>query len=231
MRVGTQNVWVNLPDEKAAESVAAVLERRPHIVGLQEWGRSRRTLLKAFGKVVLFPSIRYRVGPPHKAAGYVFAYPLGGQPVGVDAAWGEVISVRRHRLSKKRPGVRATYGTELIVRTRDTRHPETVVVLNVHPVAHHDRPANKAAWREAVGSIEDWADSWHGFRRFVVGDVNKQGLKLHGLKSCWEGRKRRPTFRHRTIDEVYATERAIDVEVIDTPSDHHALIAYYEETP
>lgn len=227
--VATHNVKVDLDDTRAGNSVAAVLRYQPDIIGLQEWGRSRRSILRNLGRVVTFPRIRYHVGPPHKQTGYVFAYPLGGQPVGVRADVIEVVSVRRIKLSAKRPGVRPTFGTELVCQIRETN--ETVAVLNVHPVAHHDRPENKAAWVEAVESIEDWSDGWAGFRRFVVGDMNKQGHRVDGLVSCWSGRESEGTFRTRTIDEVYATRRADSVHVIHTPSDHDAVIAVYEEQP
>ena len=222
MRLASHNVWVNLDDTHAEHAVSKVLRYRPDIIGLQEWGRSRRTILRDLGRVTAFPRIRYHVGPPHKQAGYVFAYPIGGQPVGVNAAVLEIVAVRRRKLSAKRPGVRATYGTELIAQLRDTG--ETVAVLNVHPVAHHDRPQNKAAHTEAVESIREWAEEWAGFRRYVMGDMNARNVRIPGLRSCWDGRPAEGTFRGRAIDHIYGIHPFHTVRVVNTTSDHHAVV-------
>ena len=223
MRIATHNVWVNLDDTHAEHAVAKVLRYEPDIIGLQEWGRSRRSILRDLGRVTVFPKIRYHVGPPHKQVGYVFAYPLGGQPVGVNAAKVEIVAVRRRKLSEKRPGVRPTHGTELIAQLRETN--ETVAVLNVHPVAHHDRPENKAAHTEAVESIREWAEEWRQFRCYVVGDMNARNVKIPGLRSCWEGRPAEGTFRGRPIDHIYGPHPFGTVRTVNTTSDHHAVVA------
>lgn len=227
MRIASHNVLVNLPDHRAAASVEAVLAHKPHLFGLQEWGRSRRKILKSYGKVLLFPRVRFHLGPPHPYAGYVFVYPLGGQPVAVDASRFEVTVAKRRKLSGARDGVRPCYGTEVQVIPREGG--KTIAILNVHPVAHHDRPENLAAWEEAIESIREWAEEWAGFRRYVVGDFNKQRVDIPGLISCWAGREDEDTFRDRTIDHIYGPRGFASAFTVNTPSDHHAVLATEKE--
>lgn len=221
-RLASHNVKVDLPDPDAARAVRLVLQRSPDILGLQEWGRDRRSVLRKFGTVVMFPRLR-RLFANYPDAGYVFVYPLGGQPVGFDASRFEVLHVRRVKLSAKRPGVRPTYGTRVKFRKRGGK---TQAVLNVHPVAHHDRPQNALAHLEAVESIREWVESWHGFDRYVMGDMNSRHVALPPLVSCWDGRRDLPTGPHGgAIDHIYGPRGFESVEVIDTPSDHHAVVA------
>lgn len=228
MRIATANVLVRLGPDEASVALTKTLARRPTILGLQEWGRGRKGLLREVGRIFRLPTLRRKVGRSHPAAGWVFGYPLtGGQPVGVDAAQAELLSVRRVFLAAARRGVRPTWGTEALIRLRATG--ELVVVLNTHLIAHHDRPANKAAWEEGVASINRWHASWPGHRCYVVGDMNRQRLQLEGLVSCWVGNKRESTFRHRVIDEVYGPAQADHADAIDTPSDHDSVIATYSE--
>lgn len=223
LRLASHNVKVDLDDTHAGNSVARVLRTRPDIIGLQEWGRSRRSVLRNLGRVTMFPNLRYHVGPPHQQSGYVFAYPLGGQPIGVNAEKVEIVSVRRIKLSSKRPGVRPTFGTELVCQIRETN--ETVAVLNVHPVAHHDRPDNKAAHAEAVENIQRWAESWGGFRHYVMGDMNSSRVTIPGLRSCWDGNPAGGTFRGRAIDHIYGRDGFAHAFTVNTRSDHHAVVA------
>lgn len=229
MRLATHNVKVDLPDPRAAAAVRVVLQRNPDVLGLVEWGRSRRSVLAKFGTVVVFPRLR-TLWLAYPDAGYVFCYPIGGQPVGVDASRQEVLAVKRRRLSGKRPGVRPTFGTELHFRSRSDG--KMRAVLNVHPVAHHDRPANAEAHAEAVKSIREWVEEWHGYDRYVLGDMNARAVDLPPLKSCWDGRRDQPTGPHGgAIDHIYGPDGFASVEVIDTPSDHHAVIADTKEKP
>lgn len=227
--VATANVLGRLSEQRAREALAATLTHQPTIVGLQEWSRKRKPLLREAGRVRRFPKLRNR---PNAQSGYEWAYPLGGgQPVGVDAAWGHIVAVRSLLLARARDGVRATKGTEALVIEHATGRLHAV--LNIHLVAHHHRPANLRAWREGVATVEAWAESWHGLPRWVLGDVNKHDLDLSPLVSCWAGNRLRPTFANRAIDGVWSDKRATSVTVINTPSDHHSVVAQYanEETP
>lgn len=219
-RIASHNVYEGLSDSDAGRSVRAVLQKHPDIIGLQEWGRDRRSVLKKFGTVVTFPRLRH-LWSRYPDAGYVFVYPLGGQPVGVDAAVFEVVIVRRVLLSSRRKGVRAAYGTEVVLRPRAGGRP--VAVLNLHLLAHHDIPANHAAWLEGVKSVAEWVESCAGHDCYVMGDFNHEAVKLDGLRSCCDV-KPVATFRGRAIDHIYGRRPLSLVAVINTPSDHDALV-------
>jgi hypothetical protein len=226
--VATANVLKTLGQDDAARSLNAVMIHRPQMVGLQEWDKSRRPLLALRGRVFRLPRLRKRLGRKAPTSGYVFGYPLGGAPpVGVDAEWGELLAVRTITLAKGR-GVRATKACEALIRERATG--ALHVVLNLHLLAHHDRPAYAAAWRQGRAAAIEWAESWHGFNRWVMGDTNKHLMALPPLVSCWHGNKVDPTFGPRTIDNIYADRHATHVHAIETPSDHNAVVADYKET-
>lgn len=218
---------VDLTDEAAGRTIAEVIARRPAIAGFQETGRSRREVLGRFGQVVVFPRLA-QVWRKPPTVGNIFVYPLGGQPVMVDAAKLVLVSVRQVQLSQRRPGVRPTYGTELVATRR--RDGETVAVLNVHPVAHLERPENKAAHVEAIDNVVDWADDWDRYRRYVLGDFNQQHVEIPDLVSCWDGRRDQATGPGGgTPDHIFGPNGFEDVEVINTDSDHHAVVADEKE--
>lgn len=226
MRLASHNIKVDLPDHSAAAAVRLVLQRNPDVIGLQEWGRSRRSVLAKFGTVVIFPRLR-RLWSRYPDAGYVFCYPLGGQPIGVDASRWEVLTVRRILLSAKRPGVRAAYGTELTARPRDGG--KTIPVLNLHLLAHLDREQNHDAWLDGIAAVRQWVDSWTGFDRYVMGDFNHAAVPLDGLRSCCSD-KPVPTFKGRPIDHIYGP-RGLTAETVHTSSDHNALVVDEQEKP
>jgi hypothetical protein len=229
MRLVTANVWKELSDDSAKKALGLVLAKRPQIVALQEWGRGREQILRDAGVFTRLPRTfrRLRVWPPSE--GYAFAAPLGGgPPVGVDAEWGEIIAVRTLLLAPKRLADRATHGVEAIIRERATGrvHP----VLNIHLLAHHDDPAHLRGWNEARHKVEEWAESWTGYPRWVIGDVNKHLLDIPPLKSCWDRQQPQPTFgKHRTIDAIYGNVRSVSVDAFRIGSDHRAVVADYED--
>lgn len=230
-RLGTHNVLVSLSDDDASSCVETMLKRRPFILGLQEVGRSRRKVLERHARRVRFLVGRRRRARAHPREGYVYAYPpRGGQPLVVDAARGQLVKVRRVKLSRRRRGVRATYGTAGWIRRRGGR---MVRVLNVHPVAHRDRPANAAAAAESKRRIEAWVASCEG-DVYVMGDMNEKLMRLAGMPSCWVGDEDPPGTGPggHTIDHVYGADEAEWAEVVHTKSDHNGVIAGYpEETP
>lgn len=226
VKIGTHNVKVSLADKAAAQALAIALATGLVILGLQEWGRGRRRRLAEHATQVRFTALRRRL-KDHPVTGFAFAYPrFGGQPVVVDATWGRILSARAVKLSRRRRGVRATYGTEVLILELATGR--LWAVLNVHPVAHHDRPANKAAHTEAIQRMEDWVESWHGHARVVLGDMNKRLMRLGQLHSCWEDRPGAGTGPGgSTIDHVYADKAATQAVAIRTPSDHKLVVATY----
>lgn len=224
MRLATLNVLVKLTDALALIAVETVLEWQPHIVGLQEVGRSRRSALKRLGPVITFPNLRrvLRRRPPMK--GWVTVYPLGGQPIVYDAARLSLVSVRRIVLALGRNGVRATYATECVFRDRVTG--ATVPVLNTHLVAHLHRDRNADANTAALITINEWCKAWDGYPAYVLGDFNKRQVSIRGMVESRRGRRTDlPTFKGRPIDKIFGRRRFVDARVVDTPSDHSALIA------
>jgi hypothetical protein len=230
VRVATANVKVTLSPTLAGECLDEVLATAPQIVGLQEWSEARRSTLRKRGRVVRLPRLARLARRGTPTEGYVFGYPLtGGQPVGVDAAWGEILTLRAVELASRAPGIRATLGTEALIRERETGR--TFPVLSTHLMAHHDRPANRDAWQEGRTKARKWAQAWleQGYSPFVLGDMNKHLMDLPPLVSCWDGNPRKATFGARTIDVIFGAAAAASVKTIQTASDHKAVVAEYDD--
>ena len=200
----TANVLVDLDQRATARVLARVLSPRPALVGLQEWGADRTNLLDAHDD-------------------YDWCRP-GAMPVGIRRSVGKVVGSERIILARSRRGVRTTYATEARIREHNGREH---VVLNLHLVAHHDRPANLAAWQEGRRAVESWVRQQRDAQPWVMGDVNKHDLDFKGLVSCWHTNRLLPTFGPRTIDGIWTTQRADDADTIETASDHRAVLARY----
>lgn len=230
MRLATHNVKITLDDTDAAACLNAVLAYEPDVIGLVEWGRARRKILAATGTVVAAPRLR-ALFRKHPADGLVWVYPIGGQPVGVRADKYEVLTVRRLVIAPEANGVRQTDATEVVLRDRRTG--KRKAILNTHPVAHHNRRANLRSWRRSMQSIDDWADSWTGYDRYVMGDLNKETVRIEGLTSCRVGNGELPTFDSRDrdgdpdrgIDHIFGPRKFADATTVKTESDHRALVA------
>lgn len=222
MRLITHNILVSLNDTDAASCVQTCLDYDPDIIGLVEVGRGRRNVLAKFGTVIAAPKLRrlFRKAPTD---GIVWVYPLGGQPIGVRADKFEVLTVRRLVIAPAAEGVRQTDATEVTLRPRAGGR--TIAILNTHPVAHHSRRRNLIAWRRAMVSIDNWADAWSGFPRYVMGDLNKEHVTIDGLVSCRKGNGDLPTFRGRPIDHIFGPRPFADAVTVATKSDHRALVA------
>ena len=205
----TANVLVDLGREATERVLARVLSPRPALVGLQEWGADRDDLLDAHGD-------------------YDWCRP-GAMPVGIRRDIGRITGSDRITLARSRDGVRTTYATEARIREHNGREH---AVLNLHLVAHHDRPAYLDAWEEGRRTVEAWVRrQQRGVQPWVLGDVNKHDLDFKGLVSCWHTNRLKPTFGPRTIDGIWTTVRADDADTIDTASDHHAVLARYRSIP
>ena len=228
MKVATANVKETLDATKAGAALDAVLATKPQIVGLQEWRKGRASVLASRGQVYRLPRLRKRLGRKPATSGYVFGYPLGGgPPVGVDAAWGELLTVRTIRLAPGSKKVRPTLATEAIIREHATGLLH--IVLNFHLLAHHDRAAYLAGWKIGRAKAIQWVDSWAGFTRWVFGDTNDHLMGLPPLTSCWQGNPLEPTLGRRTIDNIYGERKAASAHAFNTPSDHDAVVADYPE--
>lgn len=228
-RVATVNVKVGLGVDRSEECLERMLAALPHVLGLVEWGRRRRRILTKYAAGFRFPRLRRRLGFTHPTTGYVYVYPLlGGIPALVDAAYAEVLACRRVPSSSKQGRrVAGRSATELLIRRRSDGRLIPLRLVHLH--AHHDDPAHRAAWLEGLASAEEWAESWRGYARYVLGDINKRLLELDGLVSCWAGRKALPTGPHGgTIDHVYGPTEAEKLELVRVPSDHPlGVVAVY----
>lgn len=204
-RVITANIKQDLPLDRARASLAAVMNRKPDLVALQEWHH------------------------PDLLAAYDAEYEWTEQPImpiGIRRCVGGFRSTRLIRMSKEMPGVRATYGLDAEIREHATgkRH----AVLNVHPVAHLDRPRNHEAWRQSRARIDVWiGDNRAQHHRWVLGDMNMHNVQMPPLISCWKGRSLQATIGRRTIDGVWSEFRARWVRLRRTFSDHKAVEANY----
>lgn len=211
MRLVTANVLKTLPPPKAAAALNAALNKKPHIIALQEWGSSRNRLLRE-------AEFKHH---------YSFVTPVnGGPPLGILDSWGEWLTVRNLPLAPKGKAARATRGVEGIARARGSGRIH--VVLNIHLLAHHDDPAHLRAWREGRQSVIEWAKAWGAYNRYVLGDGNKHLMDLPPLDSCWEGHRAQPTGPHGgTIDAIWTNRRSDFVDAFPIGSDHKAVVADY----
>lgn len=241
--VASANVLCTLGADAARESLRAVLDQRPDLVGLQEWTASRRRLLGETGPVrTVWPGRRVR-GGSIDGAGYLWLAPAaGGCPVGLLAerfalveGWTRVLGGvgRSDRAARPVPLLPPRVAT--VVVARDRLLDRTVALVDYHLTPgvqargryRDDRPLLVARHREEVRRLGRLVEELlaAGHATYAVGDSNLHGLRLPGLTSAWEGREDGPgTFGHRQIDDVHGPSRAVEVTLLETPSDHRALL-------
>ena len=225
--MATANVHYRLPDDPARRALVGVLALEPDLVGLQEWGFTRRRILRQVG------------------SGYRWWAPLlGGCPVGARADRFELTSRRlavlsragrdgraehRFRLRRARLATVATY------RDRQGDRPVTVVAYHLTPGVQalgryrEDRPRLVARHREEVRRLQDLVDGLlaRGHVVHALGDSNFDGLRLRGLTSAWEGRDDEPGTlgpRRKVDDVLSAPGHASAVTRLTNDSDHQAVI-------
>ena len=225
--VATANVHWRLPAEQSRRALDGVLALEPDLVGLQEWGFSRRRILR-------------QVGSAHRW----WAPPLGGCPVGARADRFELTGRRVAVLSppgrdgraghRFRPR-RARLATVATYRDRRGDRPVTVVCFHLTPGVQalgeyrEDRPRPVARHREEVRRLQELVDALltRGHAVHALGDSNFDGLRLRGLTSAWEGRDGEPGTLgpHRKVDDVHsAPGRAVSVTRLTSDSDHQAVV-------
>ena len=211
--VATANVLDTLAPADAAAALAQVLAHRPDVVGLQEWGRARRALLRVDddytwvspaygGNAVGVRSDRYRV------LGWRLA-PLGGV-------------ARADRGARPVPVLPPRVATT--VRLHDRRLDHDVTVIDYHLVPgvqsrgayRHDRPLLTARHRSEVRRLGALVrrELATGAVVHALGDSNFDGLELPGLVSAWEGRRDDPAGTlgsSRKIDDVHGPGPATEV--------------------
>jgi hypothetical protein len=243
--VATANILYTLGRDDARAALAEVLALEPDLVGLQEWRPSRTSLLRETGRVALVPG--GVVAPGRRTGGsgpYVWSLGvLGGCAVGARADRFELLSARAVLLSA--PGRADREDRFLGIEPprlaavgvyRDRSRDRTVALVGYHLVsgvqAHGryraDRPRLVERHRSEVRRLGRLVARLlaAGHEVHAVGDSNFDGLRLPGLTSAWEGREDAPgtlgPVRH--VDDVHGPGPARTVTLVDTASDHRAVV-------
>lgn len=224
--VATANVLRDLRSADARAALDGILEHRPDLIGLQEWGPKR-----------------WRVLREHRDYRWRTAL-LGGCTVGVRRERYDVLGF--HRLLLSRPGFAdkpdRPFGLEpprlaTLARLHDRVTGRTVVFVDYHLVPgvqwegefRTDRPRLVARHRAEARRLEVLIarEQAQGQVVVAVGDSNFSGLRLAGLTSAWDGYADLPATLDdgRTVDDVFGPGRPVDVQLLHNPSDHRAVIA------
>jgi hypothetical protein len=223
--VATANVLDTLSREEARSAVRTVVAARPDLVGLQEWGWSRRTLL---------PRGDYAwVAPPY-----------GGNPVGARRDRFDLLGYRLRALAwvarsdrhaRAVPVLPPRTATVAVLRDRLVDRTVSVVCFHLVPGVQSrgayrgDRPLLVTRHATEVRRLRALVAEQlaAGHVTFAVGDSNFHGLRLTGLTSAWEGRENAPGTlgSTRRVDDVFGPGPASAVTLLSTASDHRAVLA------
>lgn len=225
--VASANVLCDLDLGPAERALELVLDRRPDLVGLQEWGlRRRRSLTRT-------------------APGYIWCpAPYGGCVAGARADRYELRGWRLRMLgSFARCETSARSFPLLPPRCANvSRWHDRLLGTDLSLVVYHlvpgtqsrgryrdDRPLLVSRHRAEVARLEAivGAELARTDQVYAVGDSNFDGLRLTGLTSAWEGREREPRgtlSSTRKIDDVFGPGRAGSVDLVANPSDHQAVV-------
>lgn len=241
---------------QAADGLDKVLNHpttRVDLVGLQEWaGGPRNAILRRRGTLTRIPALRRwlpLVKPARAADGWTWVRPaLGGPTVGAKASRYVPRFVRSRTLApagrlERVPGFRALLGASKVTVAGFTDLADggrLVVLIDGHLTRHVEKgghyrrglPRTVARHKREVAQLER-VIAYHearGRRVFVTIDGNYDGLDLEGLVPCWLGHPKAETggtLGARRPDVIYADDHATEVDVIETISDHDALVATY----
>lgn len=247
-RVVSVNAYVVLSDAQAEHLLERVLrELAPGLAGIQEWDGPTPDLHTA-GRVSVDVDdlLRKATARSHRR----FVRPAGGGgPQVYDASrydlqdcYAEVLVAAGY--VGRLPGRKSTLPASIasVGLYVDELLDENVALVNVHLTAEVQKgkgyrtdPAHWArvlrhrrerrALRRLVARLRR-----KGYRVYVTGDTNYDGMPLPPLVSCWTEHARAEaagTLGTRTPDYVYGPEAAGRVRVLPTKSDHHAVLATY----
>ena len=244
-RVASANVLRDLRGGDARRALQDVLAQGPDLVGLQEWHPSRLRLLAESGSVGVPPAPLLG----RQRDGYRWTLPLlGGCVVGARTDRFSLLDAetvvlsgfgradrpdRRLRLEPPRLATAATYADRVLGRT------VSLVCFHLAPGVQargryrEDRPLLVARHRQEVGRLQALVDERLSLGHVVhaVGDSNFDGLRLAGLTSSWEGRPDAPGTLgpRRRVDDVHGPGPAGSVVLLDSASDHRAVVADRED--
>jgi endonuclease/exonuclease/phosphatase family metal-dependent hydrolase len=223
--VATANVLCSLGRPDAAAALRGVLDLAPDIVGLQEWGPSRRRLLddpryawtrQVYGDCVVGARLdRYDlVGWRSRALGWFARSDRGARPVPVLPPRVATVAVLHDRRLDRRVAVVCYHlvpGVQSHGRYRDDRP-----LLVARHRSEVRRLGRLVAERLALGDVVH-----------AMGDSNLDGLRLPGLMSAWEGREDDPRGTlgsSRKIDDVLGPGPATALTLLRSASDHAAVV-------
>jgi hypothetical protein len=225
--VATANILDRLDRDRAAEALASVLEHACDVVGLQEWGLTRRRILRVHdaytwvaplygGNAVGFRRDRFvLLGHRLRLVGNVGLADRGVRPIRIlpprattlvrllDRATGSVTSVIDYHLV---PGA----------QSRGTYRADRPLLVRRH-LSETRRLAALVTRRLADGDTV-----------IALGDSNFDGFEIPGLVSAWAGRRDDPAGTlgsSRKVDDVFGTVAASAVSLVRTASDHAAVLA------
>lgn len=244
-RTVTANVLFRLRRADALASLNQILAEEPDLVGLQEWYVSRTDLLLRTGDVTLTPSLGL-LRLPTRRSGYHWVTTIGaGCAVGARAERFDLVQGRSVLLSGLGRAERDDYAFNAeppriaaVGVYRDRYVDRTVAIISYHFVAgtqagghyREDRPLLVARHRAEVRRVEELIGEYQraGYTVYAVGDANVHLLPLAGLTSSWTGREDEPGTigdELRKIDDVHGPGPATSVRLIQTRSDHRAVLA------
>lgn len=255
--VATANVLETLTSTEATAALDGVLAARPDLVGLQEWYPSRARLLLPSGSLGTVPDLGVRVPGSRlrgtsAGAAYRWNAPLvGGCVLGARADRYELISCRPWLLSLPGLADRRARGVSLepgrvatVALYRDLHLARTVCLVGYHLVSgvqaggryRDDRPLLVARHQREGGRLRTLVDRMlrEGLIVHAVGDSNLDGFTLPGLTSAWTGHPPQPgqpagTLGRRRVDDVLGPGPASSVQLLESASDHRALVVRRED--
>lgn len=243
--VATANVRFDLQPDQAGLALDVVLDQGPDLVGLQEWAIARAGGLLRHGRVGPVPgvaSLGWGRSGPGTVGEYHWNVPLVGGCV-VGARLERYTPLRARPVLLSLPG-RADRGQGQVVEPgrvatlatyADRVTGRTVTVVSYHLVSgiqrrgrlREDRPVlvarhahESAVLRRLVRRLLR-----RGHYVVAVGDSNLDGFTLPGLTSAWAAYDgTAASHGSRRIDDVFGCGTAESVTVVETPSDHRAVV-------
>lgn len=217
-------------DVKAARRcLAAVVAQRPDVVLLQEWALKRASALVSLGPTSVVPT---NLGPVGHGDYRWFAPVTGGCAVGVRVVRFDAPTARLVPLSlpgwsegqRVQPGRTAV---EVCTRDRTSGRQTTVVSYHLVPGAQRgadydpSRPHQAQRHRSERARLQRRIDRAldGGDQVFAGGDSNYLGFVLDGLTAANQ--------ESASIDDVFATIPAQKITLLETESDHRAVVVDY----
>jgi hypothetical protein len=237
VRVGTANLPARkMTDDELSVGISDVLAERPRYLALQEVGPDRNNVLRAVAAEYGYRMVRGK----------------GGPPILYDAHGTEVIRDRTLTLSRASfvgylPGRKSTLPASKATEVHfEDDELGDVVVIDAHLDAEVQVAGNYRTDKAHLPRVRRHKRQCRRLRRrgrhhiakgrmvYICLDGNFDRLRLLPLVSCWAGRKSVGTLQgpqgnwsERAVDIVFAETEADAVSVVETGSDHRAVVCTY----